>query len=150
MPHDVEELADEIRRSGAAVIVGPVKPQDADTVVRGLVALGKARVPLAFGGDPTEMRTSAAWLVNAGLPRPDARRALIGQPARAFGLPEDAGQTGSADFVIWTSDPLDSASRPTAVVMKGQRVAIATTEDESTKTDRRPGAATTQPRGRGR
>src|SRR5262249_60550574 len=111
---DVEDLADEIRQSGVAVIVGPVKPQDAERATTGLVALGKAGVELAFGGDPVEMRTSAALLANHGLPRQLARRALQG-----LGLTEGAGQLApskSADFLIWTGDPLDPTSRPPAVV----------------------------------
>jgi imidazolonepropionase-like amidohydrolase len=151
MPRDVEELADEIRQAGVAVVIGPVKPQDAERTTLALAALAKSGVPVAFGGEPTEMRTSAAWLVNAGLPRQLARRALIGQPAEAIGLPANTGRLvagDSADFVIWTGDPLDTTNRPAAVVTKGQRIAIGAGDDEPTKTPGRPGAAPTRPRGR--
>jgi hypothetical protein len=30
----------------------------------------------------------------------------------------------SADFVVWTGDPLDLTARPAAVVIQGKRVAI--------------------------
>lgn len=153
MPRDVEGLTDEIRQSGVAVVVGPVKPPDAERATAGLVALGKAGVPLAFGGDPAEMRTAAALLANHGLPRQFARRALTGQAADALGLPAGAGRLVAgdpADFVIWTGDPLDPTSRPAAVVAKGQRVAIGAGDDEPAKTPGRPTPAPTRPRGRGR
>jgi imidazolonepropionase-like amidohydrolase len=137
MPRDLgglgdAELADEIRASGVPVIVGPAKPQDAERTTRGLAALGKAGVPLAFAGDAAEPRVSAAWLVNAGLPRSAARRALIGQPGDAFGLPTSTGRLAlgdAADFVIWTGDPLDTTSKPAAVVVQGQRVAASAGDD---------------------
>ena len=136
-----------------AVVVGPVKPQDAERTTTGLVALGKVGVALAFGGDATEMRTSAALLANHGLPRQLARRALTGQPAEALGLPAGTGRLiggDAADFVIWTGDPLDTTSRPAAVVARGQRVAIGPSDDEPAKTDRRPGTTPVRTRGRGR
>jgi imidazolonepropionase-like amidohydrolase len=135
MPRQVEELTEEIRKSGAAVVVGPQKPTDADLVTRGLVALGKANVPLAFGGEVSELRPSASWLVNAGLPRQVARRALTAQPPQAFGLPANTAKLGtgeSADFVVWDGDPIDLASRAVAVVAQGQQV-MAGPEDEPKK-----------------
>ncbi len=126
LPRDVEELTDEIRQAGVPVVLGPVKPQDAERVVKGLVSLGKAGVPLAFGGEAADLRTSAAWLAGAGLPRSTARRALIAQPADALGLPPSTGRLlpgDAANFVVWTGDPLDTACRPAAVVVRGQRIA---------------------------
>lgn len=113
MPREVDELADEIRQASVAVIVGPLRPQDPERVLRGLVALGKAGIPLAFAGNAGEIRTSAAMLVNAGLMRQTARAALL-----------DASLAGhQADFVVWTGDPLDTTSQPSVVVVQGQRVA---------------------------
>jgi imidazolonepropionase-like amidohydrolase len=126
-PRDVERLTDEIRDAGVAVVVRPIKPRDPVRLSDAMVALGAAGVPLAFGGDPTEMRTTAAWLVNAGLAPSAARKALIAQAGEAFGLPAGAGRLAagdSADFVIWTGDSLDLGNHPSAVVVKGERVAI--------------------------
>jgi len=135
MPKQVEKLTDEIRKSGAAVVVGPQKPTDSELMTRGLVALGKANVPLAFGGDVSDLRPSASWLVNAGLPRQVARRALTAQPPTAFGLPANTAKLGtgeSADFVVWDGDPIDLASRAVAVVAQGQHV-MAGPDDEPKK-----------------
>jgi imidazolonepropionase-like amidohydrolase len=125
-PKQAEELADEIRRSGVPVVAGPVRPQDVEAVRSGLVALGKAGVPVAFGGgDAAELRTTAAWLVNGGLPRPVARLGLIGQPSVRFGLPASVGRLSvgdPADFVVWDGDVVNPGSRPLAVVSQGQRV----------------------------
>lgn len=151
MPKQVEELTDEIRSSGAAVVLGPVRPQDADLMLRGVVALGKANVPLAFGGDEGDLRSSAATLVNAGLSRPTARRALIGLPATAFALPATTGKLAageSADFVVWDGDVLDTASKPLAVVAQGQRVAAGKTDETRKKAAPAPQPAPTR-RGRG-
>jgi imidazolonepropionase-like amidohydrolase len=91
--------------------------------------------------------------VNSGLPRPVARRALTGQPPQAFGLPANTAKLAvgePADFVVWDGDPIDTASKPIAVVAQGQRV-IADPEDEEPK--KRPTPARAQPaptrRGRG-
>jgi imidazolonepropionase-like amidohydrolase len=135
MPRQVEELTDEIRASGVAVVVGPQKPHDSELMTRGLVALGKANVPIAFGGDAVDLRVSAGWLVNAGMPRPVARRALTAQPPAAFGLPANTAKLSvgeSADYVVWNGDPIDTASRAVAVVAQGQRV-MAGPDDEPKK-----------------
>ena len=73
--------------------------------------------------------------MNAGLQRPAARRALIGQPPTPFGLPPNTGKLAagdSADFVVWDGDPIDAASRALAIVAQGQRVA-AGPDDEPKK-----------------
>lgn len=152
-PRDVSGLTDEIRQAGVPVVVGPVRPQDTERNVQGLVSLGKAGSPLAFGGDGSEMRQTAAWLVNAGLPRANVRRALIGQPADVLGLPTGAGRLlpgDAADFVIWTGDPLDTTHRPVAVVVQGKRVASAGGDEKAAPEGARPGSAPARPRGRGR
>src|SRR5262249_1501842 len=152
MPSQVEEMADEIRQAGVAVVVGPQKPQGAEPVARGLAGRGRAGLPGGVGGDGAEGGGGAAWLVNFGRPGPAARRGLTGQPVEALGLPEAAGrlQPGdAADFVVWDGDPVDSASRPAAVVAAGQRVAKGP-DDESAPVGGRGPAAAPRPRGRGR
>jgi imidazolonepropionase-like amidohydrolase len=142
MPQQVEELADEIQKAGVGVVIGPVKPQEMEPVARGLASLGKAGVNLAFGGgSAAEMRSTASWLVNAGMPRPTARVALTAQPAVAFGLPAGTGRLGfgdAADFVVWTGDPIDATSKPVAVVALGQRLEPGADEMTETKGERRP------------
>jgi imidazolonepropionase-like amidohydrolase len=153
LPRDVDELIDEIGQANVAVVLPPVKPKDSERVAQGLVALCKTGAPIAFGGDAGDIRTSATWLVNNGLPRNTARRALVGQPAEAIGLPAATGrlQPGdAADFVVWTGDPLDIASRPAAVVVNGERVVIGEDDDAPATDRRRPAAAPARTGRRGR
>ena len=78
------------------------------------------------------MRTTAACLVNAGLPRSTARQALIGKSAEGLGLPGGAGRLAAgdaADFVIWNGDPLDIGNRPTAIAVQGQRIVVGAGDD---------------------
>ncbi|MFO0810796.1 MAG: amidohydrolase family protein [Gemmataceae bacterium] len=125
-PRQINEMAFEIKTARAGVIVTPVKPSDADYVRTGLVELGKAGVPLAFGsGTATELRSTAAWLVNGGLGRHDARRALAGRGSEALGLPANTGRLAAgdaADFVVWDGCPLDPSSQPLAVVAQGKKL----------------------------
>jgi len=124
-PRQVEDLTDEIRSAGVAVAAGPARAGDAEKVRAGLVALGRAGVPLAYAGtEPADIRQTAAWLANGGLPRPLARSGLIA-PAEPFALPMGAARLvagDAADIVIWDGDPLDPASRAVAVIAAGQRV----------------------------
>jgi imidazolonepropionase-like amidohydrolase len=125
-PKQLDDVADEVRAAGVAVVAAPAKPQDGEKARRALADLGQAGVPLAFGGgDPADVRNTAALLVNAGLGRPAARRGLVGVPAQRFGLPADTGRLAlgdRADFVVWDGDPLDPAAKPVAVVVRGQRI----------------------------
>jgi imidazolonepropionase-like amidohydrolase len=142
MPRNGEELTDEIRASGVAVVVGRQRPNDSELTTRGMAALGQANVPMVFGGDVNDLRVGAAWLVNAGMPRQVARRALTGQPGPAFGLPAKTGQLTpgeSADLVVWDGDPIDTASKPVAVVAQGQRVQAGPDDDEPKKRTATPG-----------
>jgi imidazolonepropionase-like amidohydrolase len=153
MPREVGDLASEIRQAGVGVVVGAIRPQDADRIVQGLVALGKSGVPIAFGAEPAEMRSTAAWLANAGVPRSVVRRALMSQPEEAFGLPAGSSrlqQGDSADFVVWSGDPLDTSSRVVAVVIQGQRVVLSGGDDASTSSERRAIPATGRTGRRGR
>jgi imidazolonepropionase-like amidohydrolase len=123
-PQQLDDVADEIRAAGAAVVVGPARPHDGEKARERLAELAKRGVSIAFGGDANEIRAAAAMLVNAGMPRPAARLAMIGQPADRFGLTAGTGRLSlgdRADFVIWDGDPLDPAARPAAVVIRGQR-----------------------------
>src|SRR5262249_37928228 len=119
-PKQVDDVIDEIRSASVGVVIGPIRTGDPEKLRLSLVELGRAGVPLALGGgDAGELRMTAAWLVNGGLPRSVARRAMVARSADRFGLPIDCGRlsTGdAADFVIWEGDPLDPAVRPHAVI----------------------------------
>jgi imidazolonepropionase-like amidohydrolase len=123
-PKQLDDVADEIRAAGVAVVVSPARPQDGEKSRERLAELARAGVPIAFAGDASEIRASAAMLTNAGMPRPAARLSMIGQPADRFGLTAGTGRLSlgdRADFVIWDGDPLNPAARPVAVVFRGQR-----------------------------
>jgi imidazolonepropionase-like amidohydrolase len=124
-PRQVDDLTDEIRAAGVAVVAGPARSGDPDKVRAGLVALGRAGAPLAYAGTaPAEIRQTAAWLANGGLPRPQARRGLI-TPAEPFALPSGTARLApgdTADVIVWDGDPLDPGSRAVAVIAAGQRV----------------------------
>jgi hypothetical protein len=152
-PRHVGGLEDDIRRSASAVIVGPLRPQDAELTTRELASLFNSGVPLAFGGSAAEARQSAAWLTNFGLSRPTARRALAGKPAEGFGLPPETGRLApgdAADFVVWDGDPLDPTARAVAVVVKGQRVAKGPAAEARPAVGRGPTQAAPPPRTRRR
>jgi imidazolonepropionase-like amidohydrolase len=126
-PKRVDDMIDEIRDARVGVVIGPIRTSDSDKHRSSLVELGRAGVPLAFGGgDASELRMTVAWLVNGGMPRAAARRALVARPADRFGLQAECGRLssgGAADLVIWESDPIDPAVRPHAVIAHGQRIA---------------------------
>lgn len=129
-PRQVEDMTDEIRASGVAVVAGPARSGDPEKVRTGLVALGRAGVALAYAGtEPTDIRQTAAWLANGGLARPLARRGLIAS-AEPFNLPPGTARLAAgdpADAVIWDGDPLDPASRALAVIAAGHRIRIEST-----------------------
>ena len=83
------------------------------------------------GGD-RNLRWIAGNAVRNGLSWDDALRAITLSPARAFGL-ADRGSlaVGSvANIVIWSGDPLDFASAPTAVYIRGKAQSLRTRETE--------------------
>jgi imidazolonepropionase-like amidohydrolase len=67
-------------------------------------------------------RIDAGRAVAHGLKRETALAAITINPARIFGL---AGRIGSiepgrdADLVVWSGDPLEPMSAPTAILIKG-------------------------------
>lgn len=125
-PREVEGVEDLLRSANVGVVIGPTRPTDAERTVAGLVRLVQRGVPAALGGDVAEMRTTAAVLAAAGLPRALASKALIAADLEALAPGPAASRLapGSpAEFVVWSGDPLDLTSRPVAVVVEGKRIA---------------------------
>jgi hypothetical protein len=121
-----EGTEDLLRSSNLAVVIGPTRPTDAEHAVTGLVRLIQRGVPAALGGDGSEIRTTAAVLAAAGLPRASARKTLIAADLDSLAPAPAASRfaPGSpADLVIWSGDPLDLTARPLAVIVEGKRVA---------------------------
>jgi imidazolonepropionase-like amidohydrolase len=124
-PRNLDELADTIRQARVGIVAAPARVQDPERLRRELTDLVRSGVPLAFGsGNATELRATAALLVQHGLPRPVARRGLTAGATALLGLPPSVGRLAPgdpADFVVWDGCPLDLGSRPLAVVANGQR-----------------------------
>jgi imidazolonepropionase-like amidohydrolase len=83
------------------------------------------------GGD-RNLRWIAGNAVRNGLSWDDALSAITLSPARAFGL-ADRGSLAAgsvANVVIWSGDPLDFASAPTAIFIRGKAQDLRTRETE--------------------
>lgn len=119
-PKQLDGMIDDIRSADVGVVIGPIRVTDSEATCKDLIALGKSNVPLALGGgDAADLRMTVGCLVNGGLPRPVARRALVAQSLDRFGLPASVSRLTVGDparFVIWDGDPLDSGVRPVRVV----------------------------------
>ncbi len=121
------ELADEVKRSGLGVIVGPFDTGTTQRALDSVVALAAQRVPLAFGvdapwGSDEGLRLSAAMCVRGGLDGAIAWDALTSTAAVLAGVGDKLGKLSrgyDADFVLWSGDPLDLTSRVEAVYVDG-------------------------------
>jgi imidazolonepropionase-like amidohydrolase len=99
--------------------------------------LARAGVEIAFSvpgiefshNAGTGVREAAGLAVAHGLPRSEALKALTTNAADIWGI---AGHYGSlkpgtdADLVVWDGDPLEPASAPVAVVVRGAPVSLDT------------------------
>jgi imidazolonepropionase-like amidohydrolase len=84
-----------------------------DLVIAPLDDMGRART----------LRQQAGIAVANGLPWPAALAAITSTPAKVFGLaPRGTLRPGQpADFVVWSGDPLELATRPVHVYVGGVR-----------------------------
>jgi len=125
-------LADEIAAARVPVLVNPTSnlPTRFEMLgasFRNAARLQAAGVDLAILGSDgahrvREMRYNAGIAVARGLPYGKALEALTIGPARIFGVDERLGSLErgkDADLVIWSGDPLEPASQPTAVFIAG-------------------------------
>jgi imidazolonepropionase-like amidohydrolase len=124
-------VAGDIAAAGVPVLVTPVDNTPASFEALG-ATLGNARrlaeagVVVAIQGNGNhrerEMRYNAGNAAASGLDWHAALAAITINPARIFGLADrigslDPGKDG--DVVIWDGDPLDTLSRPVAVLIRG-------------------------------
>lgn len=126
-------VADEIAMAGAPVLLNPVSNLPSDFEIRAArmenaAALDAAGVVIAIKGNEgsthraREARYNAGNAVSHGLPYASAIAALTVNPARIFGM---AGQFGelapgaAGDVVVWSDDPLEPLSQPSAVFING-------------------------------
>ena len=124
------EVLGAIRKSGLGVIVGPFGVGTPKHQLDSVVALGGARVPLAFGLDAPyrsndALRLSAALCVRAGLDPALAWKSLTADGARIAGVGQRLGRLEpgmDADFVLWSGSPLELTSSVVEVYVDGARV----------------------------
>lgn len=84
------------------------------------------------GGGDRSLRWVAGNAVRNGLSWDDALKAITLAPARALGLTDrgslEAGKV--ANVVVWSGDPLDFASAPERVYVRGKEASLRTRETE--------------------
>ena len=127
-------VADEIAAAGVPVLLNPLANLPSSFEVRGATMENAARlhaagVVIAIKGNEgsvhraREARYNAGNAVAHGLPYAAAIQALTVNPARIFGLEDRIGgiRVGlEADVVVWTGDPLEPLSQPTAIFIAGR------------------------------
>jgi imidazolonepropionase-like amidohydrolase len=127
-------VADDIARAGVPVLLNPLddRPESFEMLaatMENATRLQAAGVTVAIeaaGGShrARETRYNAGNAVAHGMPYAAALAAVTINPAKIFGV---ADRTGSlepgkdADLVIWTGDPFEPLSHPTAVFIHGQQ-----------------------------
>lgn len=126
-------VASDIAAAGVPVLLNPVSNLPANFEVRAArmenaAALDAAGVVIAIKGNEgsthraRETRYNAGNAVSHGLPYASAIAAITVNPARIFGMAGQFGQIApgaAGDVVIWSGDPLEPLSQPSAVFVNG-------------------------------
>ena len=126
-------VADQIAAAGAPVLLNPTDNLPNDFEMRAArmenaAALNAAGVLIAIKGNEgsthraREARYNAGNAVSHGLPYEAAIAALTVNPARIFGMAGQFGQIApgaAADVVVWSGDPLEPLSQPSAIFVGG-------------------------------
>ena len=126
-------VAPEIAAAGVPVIMDPLSDRPESFQVLGAslenaAKLNAAGVTVALEGTGgahrvRELRYNAGNAVAYGMPYSAALAAVTINPARIFGVADQVGSLEpgkDADLVIWTGDPFEPLSQPTAVFIRGQ------------------------------
>jgi imidazolonepropionase-like amidohydrolase len=127
-------VAGQIAQSGVPVLINAIANQPSSFERRAArmenaAALHGAGVLIAIKGNEgsvhraREARYNAGNAVSHGLPYEAAIAALTVNPARIFGAEGRFGQLtpgAAGDVVVWTGDPLEPLSRPSAIFIEGQ------------------------------
>jgi imidazolonepropionase-like amidohydrolase len=124
-------VADEIARARVPVLLNPTANLPSSFEARGSTMENAARLHAAgvmiaiANGDgghrAREARYNAGNAVAHGLPHKAALAALTINPARIFGETKVGSieRGKQADIVVWTGDPLEPASQPISILIKG-------------------------------
>ena len=126
-------VAPEIAAAGVPVIMDPLSDRPESFQVLGAslenaAKLNAAGVTVALEGTGgahrvRELRYNAGNAVAYGMPYSAALAAVTINPARIFGVADQVGSLEpgkDADLVVWTGDPFEPLSQPTAVFIRGQ------------------------------
>ncbi|MDI1428262.1 amidohydrolase family protein [Polyangium sorediatum] len=128
------KIAPRLAESKVPVIVNPLEPGPTTFDTLGMrndnaALLHAAGVPVVITTNDThnarKLRQVAGNAVRAGLPHAAAIAAITSAPAAALGLGAKYGTLAPgkvANLVVWSGDPLEIASRPLAVVIRGKKV----------------------------
>ena len=126
-------VAGEIAAANVPVLLNPISNLPSDFEVRAArmenaAALNATGVVIAIKGNEgsthraREARYNAGNAVSHGLPYSAAIAALTVNPARIFGMAGQFGQIApgaAGDVVIWSGDPLEPLSQPSAIFVNG-------------------------------
>ncbi|RZJ82104.1 MAG: imidazolonepropionase, partial [Brevundimonas sp.] len=126
-------IADQIATAGVPVLLNPINnlPDDFErraARMENAAALNAAGVTIAIKGNEgsvhraRETRYNAGNAVSHGLPYAAAIAAITVNPARIFGMDGQFGALtpgAAADVVVWSGDPLEPLSQPSAVFVNG-------------------------------
>ncbi|RZJ85062.1 MAG: imidazolonepropionase [Brevundimonas sp.] len=126
-------VAGDIAAAGVPVLLNPISNLPSDFEMRAArmenaAALNAAGVVIAIKGNEgsthraREARYNAGNAVSHGLPYSAAIAALTVNPAKIFGMAGQFGQitSGAAgDVVVWSGDPLEPLSQPSAIFVNG-------------------------------
>ncbi|GAA0774849.1 amidohydrolase family protein [Brevundimonas olei] len=126
-------VAGEIAAANVAVLLHPITNLPANFEMRAArmqnaAALNAAGVVIAIKGNEgsahraRDIRYNAGNAVSHGLPFAAAIQAITVNPARIFGFDGQFGElkAGAAgDVVVWSGDPLEPLSQPSAVLIDG-------------------------------
>lgn len=126
-------VADEIAAANVPVLLHPITNLPANFEMRAArmqnaAALNAAGVIIAIKGNEgsahraRDIRYNAGNAVSHGLPFAAAIQAITVNPARIFGFDGQFGElkAGAAgDVVVWSGDPLEPLSQPSAVLIDG-------------------------------
>ncbi|MSO73305.1 MAG: hypothetical protein EXQ84_06820 [Rhodospirillaceae bacterium] len=123
------KAADALAKAGIPVIADPLdnlpsRFESLSASLENVPKLMKAGVMVAFAttGDALENRYRALAVAN-GISRDQALAAITKNPAEIWGIADSYGtleKGKDADVVIWSGDPLELSSIPTALFIRGQ------------------------------
>ena len=136
-------VAGDIARAGVPVLLNPLndRPESYEMLAATMdnaARLQAAGVTVAIestGGSnrARETRYDAGNAVAHGMPYAAALAAVTINPAKIFGVGERTGSLEpgkDADLVVWTGDPFEPLSQPTAVFIKGAQQPLTSRQTE--------------------